>query len=307
MRCTAGCRLVQWRGRRLQRPAAAGGVHRRRPEAEHLPLPPRRAARVHGCARVRRAGPGRRGAGMRPHAAQCRAGAGRRQPRVHGRGAQGAYAGFRPHTTEVQSPGELDGLYLLPDAADAAEALVEAEEASTWRPSLIEPRHALEEHRRAAEARNIARAVLALVQQHGVSPGQIFVLARKREPLRVLSAGLKRLGMPHAAPEDTPLLRCARCARPAGAAGCAGIAGPHAVAGACAAQPAAGRQRRRSAAAGRGGARRAHQLVVGLDEPGADLAAPRCCGRANCCAAGPRWRGACRRTICWTASCSKVN
>ena len=54
--------------------AAARGaqrVHRGRPQAEHLPLPPRRAAGVQGRAGLCGAGPGRRPAQLRPHAPQC--------------------------------------------------------------------------------------------------------------------------------------------------------------------------------------------------------------------------------------------
>ena len=58
------------RRRGRQRTAAAVGVHRRRSQAEHLPLPPRRAARLRGRARIRHRGPGRPGARMRPHPAQ---------------------------------------------------------------------------------------------------------------------------------------------------------------------------------------------------------------------------------------------
>ena len=56
-------------------------VHRRRPQAEHLPLPPRRAAGVHRRAAVHHRGAGRRPAGLRPHAPQRARRAGRRQRR----------------------------------------------------------------------------------------------------------------------------------------------------------------------------------------------------------------------------------
>lgn len=119
---------------------------------------------------------------------------------------QGTYAGFRIHTTEVALPATLAGLYALPDPLDENPVEADASEKEwLWRPSLTVARQEVEEHRRAAEASAIAHAVLELVRQ-GVAPGQIFVLARKREPLRVLALALKRLGLPHVAPEDTPLL-----------------------------------------------------------------------------------------------------
>ena len=120
---------------------------------------------------------------------------------------QGAYAGFRAHTTEVDVPETLTGLYALADPPEPAEVAADtSDEEWHWRPSLTEARQELEENRRAAEASAIAHAVLDLVQRQGISPGQIFVLARKRAPLRVLALALKRLGLPHVAPEDTPLL-----------------------------------------------------------------------------------------------------
>jgi len=119
-------------------------------------------------------------------------------------GEQGAYLGFRSHTTEVGAPTALDGVFVLADA-DETSATASTRDAAGWRPSLTEARHELEEHRRAAEARSIATAIQTLVGQ-GVSPGEIFVLARKREPLRVLAQALKSLELPHAAPEDTALL-----------------------------------------------------------------------------------------------------
>ena len=71
MACAARLAVgLRRRGRRRERAAPAGRLHRRRPEAEHLPLPPRRAARVRGGARVRARGARRQRPGLRPHAAQ---------------------------------------------------------------------------------------------------------------------------------------------------------------------------------------------------------------------------------------------
>ncbi|MBB3192814.1 UvrD-helicase domain-containing protein [Roseateles terrae] len=76
----------------------------------------------------------------------------------------------------------------------------------TWRPSLIEPRREAELHRREAEAARIADAIEDLLQGGEAEPGDIFVLARKRDGLRVLAQVLKSRGIAHAAPEDMALL-----------------------------------------------------------------------------------------------------
>ncbi|MDM4764842.1 UvrD-helicase domain-containing protein [Pelomonas sp. SE-A7] len=115
------------------------------------------------------------------------------------------YPDFRIHTTEVGEPGALDGLFQLeviqPESVEAQEP-----DDQRWRPSLSEPRREPELHRRAAEAQAVVAAIAELLGRHGLRPGQIFVLARKREPLRVLAQALKAAGIAHAAPEDQALL-----------------------------------------------------------------------------------------------------
>ncbi|MEJ6002808.1 UvrD-helicase domain-containing protein [Paucibacter soli] len=120
----------------------------------------------------------------------------------------GEYENFRAHSTEVGAADALEGFLRLDaeeqgaddDAASAAQA------ADAWRPSLREARHEPELQRRAAEAGRIAEALAELIHGQGLKPGEVFVLARKREPLRVLAQALKSLGIPHVAPEEQSLL-----------------------------------------------------------------------------------------------------
>ncbi|RTL34299.1 MAG: DNA helicase UvrD [Burkholderiales bacterium] len=117
----------------------------------------------------------------------------------------GVLDGFRPHTTEVR-PGSdaLAGLWLL-DGPPGEKAEREVDPLA-WRPSLTEPRHEPEFERREAEARRVAACIAGLLAERpALRPGQIYVLARKREPLRQLSAALTAAGIAHAAPEETPL------------------------------------------------------------------------------------------------------
>ena len=117
------------------------------------------------------------------------------------------YSGFRAHTTEAGGGDPLDGVHFIAgDEADDEESAASTRDADTWRPSLTEPRREPELHRREAEARRIAACIAALLRDGQVQPGDVFVLARKREGLRVLAQVLKGLGIAHAAPEDMALL-----------------------------------------------------------------------------------------------------
>ncbi|MEO3691474.1 UvrD-helicase domain-containing protein [Roseateles paludis] len=112
---------------------------------------------------------------------------------------------FRPHTTELP-PGTdtLAGLWRLDGPAQ--ERSEREQDPSRWRPSLTEPRHEPEFQRRAAECQRVAACIAQLLATRpGLRPQDIFVLARKREPLRQLSQALTSAGIPHAAPEDNLL------------------------------------------------------------------------------------------------------
>lgn len=121
------------------------------------------------------------------------------------------YSGFRAHTTESGGAASaLEGVFFLEDGgaeADAeGEAAEDAAEEGAWRPSLNQAREEPELHRRAAEAQRLSACIAELITQGQVLPGEIFVLARKREGLRVLAQALKARGIPHVAPEEQPLL-----------------------------------------------------------------------------------------------------
>ena len=117
----------------------------------------------------------------------------------------GVLEGFRPHTTEVAAGGDpLAGLWLL-DGPPGEKAEREVDPLA-WRPSLTEPRHEPEFERREAEARRVATCIAGLLRTRpDLAPSDIYALARKREPLRQLSAALTAAGIAHAAPEEAPL------------------------------------------------------------------------------------------------------
>jgi ATP-dependent helicase/nuclease subunit A len=116
-----------------------------------------------------------------------------------------AVSGFRAHTTE-QAPDPAAGLFALDGEAATAEADApdEPEEHLGWRPSLTQARHEPELARRAAECQRVTGAIRTLLAE-GLRPRDIFVLARKREPLRQLADALLAAGIAHVAPEDNRL------------------------------------------------------------------------------------------------------
>ena len=123
---------------------------------------------------------------------------------VFGRAAEeGAFEGFRPHTTEV-APGD-DGIEALPRSLRVGRAArPDAKAVPVWRDTLTTPRLEPDVVVREREATLVARRVAVRLEE-GDSPSEIFVLCRKRETLRLVAAALEREQIPHSAVEDTTL------------------------------------------------------------------------------------------------------
>ena len=120
----------------------------------------------------------------------------------------GQYAGFRPHTTAAEDlPGdELPGVFALPrEPKPPSRSRADRDAPLVWRDSLTEPRLEEEERRTAAEARQVAAAAAELLAAGQVRPGEIQVLARRREVLGHLADALRALHIPHVRPEDLEL------------------------------------------------------------------------------------------------------
>lgn len=112
----------------------------------------------------------------------------------------GLYENFRPHTTESTARGALLALPAIPREPRA----VAEPEALAWRDSLTAPRELPEERLVTLEARQAAAWVARLVA-HGTDPGDVMVLARRRERLSALEAELRALHIPTQQPEKTDL------------------------------------------------------------------------------------------------------
>jgi ATP-dependent helicase/nuclease subunit A len=117
--------------------------------------------------------------------------------------AQGRFDGFRAHTTGAAAGGE--GVQCLPKIERPARDAAAGTPAPAWRDSLTQARVEPEEGLRQREAAQVADAVQALLAD-GLPSGEIFVLARKRAPLRQVALALQARGVPHAAPEDNLLM-----------------------------------------------------------------------------------------------------
>jgi len=121
-------------------------------------------------------------------------------------------AAFRPHTTGSDADG---GVLLLPSAvpADDTDAPASGSEPASesptetdpWRDSLTQPRHTPEEKRPALEARQAADWIAAELASGQLRPGDVMVLARKRERLGWLFEALRERGIPADQPEKLDL------------------------------------------------------------------------------------------------------
>jgi ATP-dependent helicase/nuclease subunit A len=121
---------------------------------------------------------------------------------------EGGLTGWREHSTEVADRADAPAVFTLPSAErdkPAPRSRDGAVVVPIWRDTLTVPRHEVELVLRAAEAATVARAVHELVQRHGVMPGEIFVLARKRASLRLAADALQALHLPYVAPEEVAL------------------------------------------------------------------------------------------------------
>ncbi|MBT0568732.1 UvrD-helicase domain-containing protein [Curvibacter sp. CHRR-16] len=130
---------------------------------------------------------------------------------------QGAYQGYRAHTTASQAVGQLWHLPRLErpakGAGDADSPEADADEggdganglALQWRDSLTQARHTPEETRKTLECRQAARWLQHYLRSTGHSPGSVMVLSRKRERLSLMEQELAALGLPAEQPENADL------------------------------------------------------------------------------------------------------
>jgi len=118
--------------------------------------------------------------------------------------AEGAFEGFRAHTTEVEAAPGSTVAALPRQPRDRRAGRPDPKVVPTWRDSLTTPRLEPDVVLREQEAAAVARAIAAELAA-GTAPANLFVLCRKRETLRLVAAALEREQIAHSAVEDTTL------------------------------------------------------------------------------------------------------
>lgn len=117
----------------------------------------------------------------------------------------GTFPGFRLHTTASQTPASVRRLpRIARDAAEPGEAQVDADPGV--RDTLTQPREVVRVTAKGREAQQVAAAIAELVHGGERQPQDIFVLARTRAMLNLVAEALDGFGVPHVAPDSTPLI-----------------------------------------------------------------------------------------------------
>jgi ATP-dependent helicase/nuclease subunit A len=136
--------------------------------------------------------------------------------------AASEFSGFRHHTTELAERLEdatqnnhaekpaASGIFMLPKVLrpPRTERAALAPELQ-WRDSLTTPRHEPETVLREQEAALVAQAICELLHTQQTAPGDIFILSRKRQSLRLVARALRRVHVAYAAVEDFELMATA--------------------------------------------------------------------------------------------------
>ena len=117
--------------------------------------------------------------------------------------AEGAFTGFRPHTTESHEAAKVS---VLPDVPRPPSEPRGQEAEIAWRDTLVEPREEPDSSLKQLEAEHVAQAIGELIRDQGLQPEDIFVLSRKRATLAWVGLALQAQGVPYVAPEDTRLI-----------------------------------------------------------------------------------------------------
>ena len=122
--------------------------------------------------------------------------------------AAGEYEGFRSHTTEVEGDAGAPALLALPGVArpPPADRQAVAGAEAVWRDTLTMPRHEPEQVLREQEAARVAEAVAGRLDSGRWRPGEVFVLSRKRESLRLAERALQARGIACASVEERALM-----------------------------------------------------------------------------------------------------
>ena len=214
------------------------------------------------------------------------------------------WTGFRPHTTASQAVGEIRRLPVVPLEPVARGQGADADPG--WRDALTVPRSAEETVRREPEVRQVAAAIGELLAQ-GVPPGELMVLARKRDTLARVARALAARHLPYTVPEALSLAESPEAQDLIALLDVLASPGHDLSLARALRSPIFGATdadllalSRAAAAAQAAGGRPSLRAVTPAPRR------PRCSVPAGCWRAGPKRRRPCRRTTCSTASCTKA-
>jgi ATP-dependent helicase/nuclease subunit A len=119
--------------------------------------------------------------------------------------ADGEYQGFRAHTTQSAADGLVGSLPAVPRERPGAASDADGNgNGITWRDSLATPRELPEDKLISLECRQAARWIAGEIAA-GMPPGDIMVLARKRDRLAAMEEELRALRIPAQQPEKSDL------------------------------------------------------------------------------------------------------
>ena len=128
--------------------------------------------------------------------------------------AEGVFPGYRTHTTTSQEAARIrvlpsvskDSMVGDSPSDDNGADPQDGTHATAWRDTLSTPRLQARTTVKAVEAAQLAQAVAHAVRHEGVPADEVFVLSRTRATLALVAESLDALGVPHVAPDNTPLI-----------------------------------------------------------------------------------------------------
>lgn len=120
----------------------------------------------------------------------------------------GDFPGYRAHTTASEVVASVRRMTRIarPDKESEADAQSSERANDEARDTLTEPREVVGLTTKGQEAEQVAAGILELLGEGVHAPQDIFVLARTRAMLGLVARALDAVGVPHVAPDSTPLI-----------------------------------------------------------------------------------------------------
>jgi ATP-dependent helicase/nuclease subunit A len=120
----------------------------------------------------------------------------------------GDFPGYRAHTTASEAVASVRRMARIsrPDNASEVDSASLEQAQDEARDTLTQPREVVGLTTKGQEAERVAAGILELLEGGAHAPQDIFVLARTRAMLGLVARALDQFGVPHVAPDNTPLI-----------------------------------------------------------------------------------------------------